>query len=277
MTIATTDIAFVLSGGSSNTNPDAALGGDPSVQPIINNRLFSDVTPDQASAGVTDYRCVYITNENATDTLYDAEVFFDMVVEGAVTVNVGFNFQNERQVVNISNANLITGGSFTLAYTDTTGQHNFTVNYDPNYAQWAANFQAAITALPNLGSVTVQISQTTDSVAFEIDFVGSAGNRFYDQIVLASNNLLPTGTTTLAIAKVVNGGPINSKADVIDVATTTPINIVFQSALSTAPVIVGDLRPLDFLPVWIQRVVPANTSAIENDGFILRLSGSAIA
>jgi hypothetical protein len=276
MTLQLTDIAFTLSGGTTNTNPDASLGGDPSVQHILNNKLFADVTPQQAASGLIDYRCFYVTNESAADTLYSAQLFFQNIVPGAVTVAMGFNFQNERQVVNIANADQITDGSFTLAYIDVSNQYNFTVPYNSNYAQWAANFQAALNAIPNLGDVQVLVSQTTNSVSFEIDFLGSAGNRFHDQIVLISNSLNPAGATGIAIVKTVNGGPINSVADLIDVATTTPNGIVFVPG-NASPVLIGDLRPLDTVPVWIKRVVPANTEAIENDGFTFRVIGSSIA
>jgi hypothetical protein len=85
------------------------------------------------------------------------------------------------------------------------------------------------------------------------------------------NNLVASQTTTISVVKSVSGGPINRIADVIDVDTTTPNNIVFNTTAS-----VGDIRPLDSIPIWIKRTVPANTPAVENDGFVLRIKGDGI-
>ena len=60
MAIAASDLEFYLSGGGSNSNPNAALGGVISSSAITNasdNNLFDDVTGDEADSGETHYRC----------------------------------------------------------------------------------------------------------------------------------------------------------------------------------------------------------------------------
>lgn len=62
------DTAARFSGGASNSSPDASIGGAESSRAIIvgtgldgvRNNLFDPVTPAQASAGHTDYRCFYL-------------------------------------------------------------------------------------------------------------------------------------------------------------------------------------------------------------------------
>lgn len=75
MPIASSDIVFRLSGGGTNTDPDAALGGAMSTQAggLITsaqlNNLFDDVSGDESSAGDTEYRCMYVENNHGSLTL----------------------------------------------------------------------------------------------------------------------------------------------------------------------------------------------------------------
>ncbi|HYE70674.1 MAG TPA: hypothetical protein VD932_04035 [Aquabacterium sp.] len=62
------DTAARFSGGASNSNPDASIGGAESSRAIltgtgldgVRNNLFDPITPAQASSGHTDYRCFYL-------------------------------------------------------------------------------------------------------------------------------------------------------------------------------------------------------------------------
>jgi len=84
MAIATTDLIWRLSGGASNTDPAAALGGAMSTAGggVITktktfNSIFDDVTGAEAAAGDIEYRCIYIHNEHATLTLSSAKVWIE--------------------------------------------------------------------------------------------------------------------------------------------------------------------------------------------------------
>ena len=79
MPITTADIKFFLSGGASNTDGDASLGGAISTTQASStaNELFDIVTGNEASAGSTEYRCIYIKNDNATLTLFSTLVFIE--------------------------------------------------------------------------------------------------------------------------------------------------------------------------------------------------------
>lgn len=73
MAIVSTDIQYRLSGGASNSDPAASLGGVKSSTAASN--YFDDVSSAEASAGDTEYRCVYVHNAHATLTLIGAKVF----------------------------------------------------------------------------------------------------------------------------------------------------------------------------------------------------------
>lgn len=77
MPIIADDIKFFLSGGTSNTDGDASLGGAIStteVSPSV-NELFDVVSGNEAQSGDTEYRCVYIKNDHPSLTLFGALVF----------------------------------------------------------------------------------------------------------------------------------------------------------------------------------------------------------
>lgn len=78
MSIVSTDIQFLLSGGSSNTDPNASLGGAISTTGITDNtsqNLFDNVTASQAASGLTEYRGFYGKNNHGSLTLGDARVY----------------------------------------------------------------------------------------------------------------------------------------------------------------------------------------------------------
>lgn len=91
MAIIASDIKTVLSGGTANTSPLTALGGAAStaaggiiVSGVANN-LFDNVTGAETSAGVTEYRCIYIHNTHATLTLQGASVYISANTPSSTT------------------------------------------------------------------------------------------------------------------------------------------------------------------------------------------------
>ena len=277
MTLSTSDVSFTFSGGSTNSDPEKSLGGDPSLQPILNKRLFDNISSEETKAGRVDYRCLYINNDSNVDSLYSAVVYVAYTVPGDVTVQLGFDFSTERQNLTVTNSNFITGGSFTLVYSDTNNT-DVVVNWDSDLSIWAGNLQTALRNVNNLDDLIVSGFSSTGfseeaSVTFEIDFVGTAKQRYHEPLALKSggNNLISSQSNIISVSKSVNGGPINRVADVIDFDTTPPNGIVFS-----ASALLGDIRPLDSIPVWIKRIVPSNSSAVENDGFVLRIKGEGI-
>lgn len=78
MPIAATDIDFHLSGGAANADANASLGGAISNTQITNaslHNLFDVVGSDEASAGDTEYRCIYVKNNHGSLTLQNAAIW----------------------------------------------------------------------------------------------------------------------------------------------------------------------------------------------------------
>ena len=74
MAIVASDIKQRLSGGASNTDPAASIGGAKSSTDAPSG-LFDDVSSAEAAAGDTEYRCVYIHNNHGSLTLTGAKVW----------------------------------------------------------------------------------------------------------------------------------------------------------------------------------------------------------
>lgn len=72
------DIGYFLSGGTSNTDINLSIGNQISntlISTGLSNNLFPDVTPSQALAGVTRYRCFYVKNLNQTQSLQNPKIW----------------------------------------------------------------------------------------------------------------------------------------------------------------------------------------------------------
>lgn len=88
MPVAAADMKLFLSGGSANSDPNAALGGVKSSvehSGTALNSMFDDVTEPEASAGLTDYRCFYLMNDHATDTINAVKFFIQSNTPSSTT------------------------------------------------------------------------------------------------------------------------------------------------------------------------------------------------
>lgn len=77
MPIISSDIEYRLSGGASNSDPNASIGGVKSSTEIgagLHN-LFDVVGSAETTAGDTEYRCVYVHNAHPTLTLTSAVAY----------------------------------------------------------------------------------------------------------------------------------------------------------------------------------------------------------
>jgi hypothetical protein len=94
MAIVAGDIELRLSGGASNTDPDAALGGAMStvggglITDASDNNLFDDVSGDDADAGDTEYRCFYVKNNHGTLTWQSVVVWIQTETAGGDSVDI---------------------------------------------------------------------------------------------------------------------------------------------------------------------------------------------
>lgn len=88
MAVELSDIDWRFSGGAVNLSPGGALGGQISFAELTNaifGGLFDDVTAAEATAGDIEYRCVYIFNRNATDSLTSVVVWIGSQTSSAGT------------------------------------------------------------------------------------------------------------------------------------------------------------------------------------------------
>ena len=69
MAITASNIKFYLSGGSSNSTPNSALGGAISSTEVVDNslhNLFDKTLGTESTAGDIEYRCIYVKNTHSS-------------------------------------------------------------------------------------------------------------------------------------------------------------------------------------------------------------------
>jgi hypothetical protein len=92
MPIVAGDIDFHLSGGAANSDVDASLGGAISSTEITDaslHNLFDEVDSGEASAGDTEYRCIYVKNAHGTLALQNAKVWIEtQTPSGDTTIDI---------------------------------------------------------------------------------------------------------------------------------------------------------------------------------------------
>jgi hypothetical protein len=84
MPITSADIEYRLSGGASNDDPDAALGGAMSSE-VVPTAQFDNVSASQAESGSVEYRCFYVLNTHDTLTLENAAIWIQANTSGSDT------------------------------------------------------------------------------------------------------------------------------------------------------------------------------------------------
>lgn len=84
MPILSNELRLRLSGGANNSDPNQALGGAVSSVDAPAT-LFDNVTSNEASAGDTEYRCIYVRNNNPTLTLLGGVLWVSVNTPSAST------------------------------------------------------------------------------------------------------------------------------------------------------------------------------------------------
>lgn len=122
MAIISTDIQYRLSGGSSNSDPAASLGGVKSSTAASN--YFDDVSSAEASAGDTEYRCIYVHNNHGTLSLIGAKVFIQTNTPSSdtdVAIGLGSSAINGTEQTVADESTAPTGVSFSAPTTYAAG------------------------------------------------------------------------------------------------------------------------------------------------------------
>jgi hypothetical protein len=120
MAILTTDIKIYHSGGASNSDPNASLGGVISSTVITDgalHNLFDKVSGAEALAGDTEYRCLFVKNTHATLTYQSAKVYIDTNTPSTDTdITISVATETGSPVQTVANENTApTGQSFSSA------------------------------------------------------------------------------------------------------------------------------------------------------------------
>lgn len=112
--ITSSDLAYRLTGGPSNSNRALSIGGQISSVTLAqpDNTLFDEVNETQSNAGYTDYRCFAVRNNHATLTYRNANVYVKTDTTSTTT-----NVEIALDPAGVVNA---TGATATLAASKTT-------------------------------------------------------------------------------------------------------------------------------------------------------------
>lgn len=267
------DISVVLSGGSTNLNPNLSLGGNPSSAPIMSgslNNLFDDVSPKEALEGQTDYRCIYFFNDGDT-TIYNIQVFLESETENGSNIQIGLLKKNEFQRLII--AGTPTGGSITLSFDEAT----FVSYHRPDLEEWVDDFQASLNSLmdendqPLLNNVLVTAQIAGSNTLFDIQFLGNDSAKNHPALIIIENNLTPLSEAS--IITIQEGSPVNTIAPSIGSESITPAGVVFSTELLTVP----KLGPSEGFPLWIKRVTEPEAPAVAEDGVTIRFYAESLA
>lgn len=92
MPLISDEFAVRLSGGASNADANASLGGVKSSNAASSSidALFDGVSSAEASAGDVEYRCVYLHNSNVSSSMLSAVVWVSAnTPSGSTTLDIG--------------------------------------------------------------------------------------------------------------------------------------------------------------------------------------------
>ena len=137
MAIISTDIKYRLSGGASNTDPAASLGGVKSSTDASN--YFDDVSSAEASAGDTEYRCVYVHNNHGSLTLIGAKVWIQANTPSGdtdVAIGLGTSAVNGTEQTVVDESTAPTGVTFSQPTTFAGGLSIGGIPFGQHKAVW---------------------------------------------------------------------------------------------------------------------------------------------
>lgn len=124
MPIVAGDIQIFLSGGAGNSDPNASLGGIISATQLVDNNLhnlFDVVGSAEASAGDTEYRCVYVKNNHGTLTWQNVVAWISTQSTAAIAIALAGEGLNGTAETVADESTAPAGESFTSPTTEGGG------------------------------------------------------------------------------------------------------------------------------------------------------------
>ncbi len=100
-------LKLYLTGGASNADPDASLGGVMSSEELSEtplNNLFDDIDPDQAEVGVTEYRAIGLYNDGDADAVGIEMWFVSDSASPDTSVSVGVDATGTQSIADEEDA-----------------------------------------------------------------------------------------------------------------------------------------------------------------------------
>jgi hypothetical protein len=120
MPIVNSEIKYRLSGGGANSSPEASLGGAKSSTEMSTD-IFDDVNSSEASAGDTEYRCIYIHNANGSLTMESAKIWIQTNTPSAdttIAIGAGTSAVNATEQTVVDESTAPSGVSFSSPATE---------------------------------------------------------------------------------------------------------------------------------------------------------------
>lgn len=149
MPIVSGDILYRLSGGAGNSNANASLGGIVSSNAVPSG-LFDDVTSAEASAGDTNYRCVYVRNNHGTLTLVGAVLWITSNTTGnRIAIGLGTSAINATEQTIANEATAPTSVTFSQPASKAAGLVIGDIPAGQTKAFWIRRTVAAATGAAN--------------------------------------------------------------------------------------------------------------------------------
>lgn len=165
MPVSAGDIKFYHSGGVGNSDPNASLGGIKSTTEVTTatlENLFDNVSSADAAAGETNYRCMYVENTHATDSLTAAVTFFQ-AVPSVTGIAMGLDPAGKNgTATTIANEDAAPAGvSFTTPTDAGSGLNLTDLTAGDFYAIWLRRIVAPGASSDPLDSTTVRVQGDT--------------------------------------------------------------------------------------------------------------------
>jgi hypothetical protein len=161
--ISADNIKLYLSGGAANEDPAASLGGAMSTTAVTLSTLFDTVSGAEGLAGMTDYRCVYIVNEDSNaDGYQNAKVWIEANTTSTDdTVQIGLDLAGKNGTADtIADENTAPDPAvtFSAACTDyASGLELGTLDEDDNYPIWIKRIVSASASAKDGNAFTIKV------------------------------------------------------------------------------------------------------------------------
>jgi hypothetical protein len=168
MPIVSTDILYKLSGGGSNTDPNASLGGVISSTNIdlttTLHNLFDQVSSAESSAGDTEYRCFYVKNNHGSLALQSAKVWIETNTPSSDTtaeIALGTSAVNGTEQTIADESTAPTGTSFSTAAGEGNALSIGNIPAGEHKAIWVKRIVSASASAYNNDGVTIRVRGDT--------------------------------------------------------------------------------------------------------------------